>query len=56
MPVRKDSKGKYRVLTPEGKLARGKSGEPVDGGGFATRAQAEKQIQAIAISKRSRGK
>jgi len=52
MPTRKDKNGKWRTLTPDGKLARGKNGKPVDGGGFATRAAAIRQVQAIAIRKR----
>lgn len=43
--------GKFRVVEPSGKIAKNAKGTAVDGGGFASRASAVKQVQAININK-----
>ncbi len=55
MPVRvKKVGGKFRVVEPSGKVARSAAGTPVDGGGFRSREQAVRQVQAINLSMRRR--
>lgn len=42
---------KYRVVDPKtNKLTRNKAGTPVDGGGFASKAKAQRQANAIEAS------
>lgn len=52
MPVSVEKQGdKYRVIEPNGKVAKNRAGTPVDGGGHETRLMAV--AQARAINKRS---
>jgi len=57
MPVRVIKQGpKYRVIEPNGKIAKNSKGSAMDGGGHSTRDAAIKQVQAINISLRKRKK
>lgn len=55
MPVKIAKRGKkYRVIESRtGRIAK-RSGKAVDGGGFASRTRARKQVQAINISLKRR--
>ena len=49
MPVKTEKRGdKYRVVEAKtGRIARNRSGTPVDGGGHASKAQASSQARAV---------
>ena len=48
MPVSVQKRGKkYRIVEPNGRLARTGNGNPRDGGGHASRAKAERQARAM---------
>ena len=57
MPVRVAKKGnKFRVVDPDGNLAKNKAGKPLDGGGHSSHAKATAQSQAVNISLKKQGK
>lgn len=58
MPVKVEKRGpKYRVVESVGhKIAKNRSGSSLDGGGYSTKDKAVKQVQAVNISLRKRGK
>ena len=43
----KEKAGKWRVVEPNGRLVRNKSGTPIDGGGHSSRLKAMKQARAV---------
>lgn len=48
MPVTVKKIGrKYRVVEPNGRVAKTKNGKPIDGGGHATKAMASRQARAV---------
>ena len=46
--------GKYRIVEPDGKIAKNQANKAIDGGGKATKAAVQRQITAINISKGKR--
>ena len=48
MPVKVvKRKDKYRIVEPDGKIAKSKNGKALDGGGHSSRSKAIKQLRAI---------
>jgi hypothetical protein len=55
MPLKAVKRGnKYRLVEPDGRIAKNQAGKAIDGGGKATKAAAQRQITAINISKRGK--
>lgn len=40
-------RGKWRLIEPDGKIAKNKSGTPLDGGGHTSKDKALSQVRAI---------
>lgn len=48
MPVKVVRRGKkYRLIDPDGKIAKNKAGTAIDGGGHQKREMAERQARAV---------
>lgn len=62
MPYKIAKRGdKYRILDKQGKIAKNKGGSAMDGGGHKSKPAAERQVNAVTMSKagvkpRKRGK
>lgn len=57
MPVHTEQKGgKWRVLDPDGSIAKNKAGTAVDGGGHTSKSDAVAQVQAININMKKASK
>jgi hypothetical protein len=51
MPISVDKKDKkWRLVDPSGKVAKNRSGTPLDGGGYASKEHAISQMSAINLS------
>jgi hypothetical protein len=54
MPISvKKVKDKFRLVEPDGSIAKNKKGTAIDGGGHSSRSDASKQARAIAMRKAS---